>query len=55
MVARGDADAMVTGLTRNYSVALDTVRNVDTKPGHRVIGVSLALCRGAPCWSPIRP
>jgi malate dehydrogenase (oxaloacetate-decarboxylating)(NADP+) len=26
MVARGDADAMVTGLTRNYSVALDTVR-----------------------------
>jgi malate dehydrogenase (oxaloacetate-decarboxylating)(NADP+) len=47
MVARGDADAMVTGLTRNYSVALDTVRNVvDTKPGHRVIGVSLALCRG---------
>ncbi|MCA1299670.1 NADP-dependent malic enzyme [Stappia indica] len=47
MVARGDADAMVTGLTRNYSVALDTVRNcIDTKPGHRVIGVSLALCRG---------
>ena len=47
MVARGDADAMVTGLTRNYSVALDTVRSViDTKPGHRVIGVSLALCRG---------
>ncbi|GGF06339.1 NADP-dependent malic enzyme [Stappia taiwanensis] len=47
MVARGDADAMVTGLTRNYSVALDTVRNcIDIKPGHRVIGVSLALCRG---------
>jgi malate dehydrogenase (oxaloacetate-decarboxylating)(NADP+) len=47
MVARGDADAMVTGLTRNYSVALDTVRAcLDTKPGHRVIGVSLALARG---------
>lgn len=47
MVARGDADAMVTGLTRNYSVALDTVRNcIDPKPGHRVIGVSLALGRG---------
>ena len=47
MVARGDADAMVTGLTRNYSVALDTVRAcIDTKPGHRVIGVSLALARG---------
>ncbi|MGV2978185.1 NADP-dependent malic enzyme [Roseibium alexandrii] len=47
MVARGDADAMVTGLTRNYSVALDTVRaTIDPKPGHRVIGVSLALARG---------
>ncbi|MBN9673147.1 NADP-dependent malic enzyme [Roseibium aggregatum] len=47
MVARGDADAMVTGLTRNYSVALDTVKaTIDQKPGHRVIGVSLALARG---------
>ena len=47
MVARGDADAMVTGVTRNYSVALDTVRKViDTKPGHRVIGASLVLARG---------
>ncbi|CTQ58691.1 MAG: NADP-dependent malic enzyme [Roseibium album] len=47
MVARGDADAMVTGLTRNYSVALDTVKaTIDPKPGHRVIGVSLALVRG---------
>ncbi|WP_439528091.1 NADP-dependent malic enzyme [Pannonibacter sp.] len=47
MVARGDADAMVTGITRNYSVALDTVRQcIDTKPGHRVIGVSLVLARG---------
>ncbi|MEM5583297.1 NADP-dependent malic enzyme [Roseibium sp. AS2] len=47
MVARGDADAMVTGLTRNYSVALDTVKaTIDPKPGHRIIGVSLALARG---------
>ncbi|GAA0784739.1 NADP-dependent malic enzyme [Roseibium denhamense] len=47
MVARGDADAMVTGLTRNYSVALDTVKaTIDPKPGHRVIGVSLALAKG---------
>ncbi|ASP35182.1 NADP-dependent malic enzyme [Labrenzia sp. VG12] len=47
MVARGDADAMVTGVTRNYSVALDTVKaTIDPKPGHRVIGVSLALARG---------
>jgi malate dehydrogenase (oxaloacetate-decarboxylating)(NADP+) len=47
MVALGDADAMVTGLTRNYSTALEDVRRcIDAKPGHRVIGASLALCRG---------
>ncbi|PSC02847.1 NADP-dependent malic enzyme [Alsobacter soli] len=47
MVALGDADAMVTGVTRNFSVALDDVRHViDPKPGHRVIGVSLVLARG---------
>jgi malate dehydrogenase (oxaloacetate-decarboxylating)(NADP+) len=47
MVALGDADAMVTGTTRNYSTALQDVRRcIDAKPGHRVIGVSLALCRG---------
>ncbi len=47
MVALGDADAMVTGVTRNYSTALEDVRRaIDHKPGHRVIGVSLALCRG---------
>ena len=47
MVALGDADAMVTGITRNYSTALDDIRRcVDVKPGHRVIGASLVLCRG---------
>jgi malate dehydrogenase (oxaloacetate-decarboxylating)(NADP+) len=47
MVALGDADAMVTGTTRNYSTALQDVRRcIDVKPGHRMIGVSLALCRG---------
>jgi malate dehydrogenase (oxaloacetate-decarboxylating)(NADP+) len=47
MVALGDADAMVTGVTRNFSVALDDVRRViDAKPGHTVIGVSLVLARG---------
>jgi malate dehydrogenase (oxaloacetate-decarboxylating)(NADP+) len=49
MVALGDADAMVTGVTRNFSVALEDVRHcIDTKPGHRVIGVSLVLARGRP-------
>ncbi|HEX8664103.1 MAG TPA: NADP-dependent malic enzyme [Beijerinckiaceae bacterium] len=47
MVALGDADAMVTGVTRNYSTALNDVRHViDAKPGHRVIGISLCLARG---------
>jgi malate dehydrogenase (oxaloacetate-decarboxylating)(NADP+) len=47
MVAMNDADAMVTGVTRNFSVALEEVRRViDPKPGHRVIGVSLVLARG---------
>lgn len=47
MVANGDADAMVTGLTRNFSVALDNVRRaVDELPGRTAIGVSMALVRG---------
>jgi len=47
MVATGDADAMVTGVTRNFSVALEDVRRcIDDKPGHRVMGVSLVLARG---------
>jgi malate dehydrogenase (oxaloacetate-decarboxylating)(NADP+) len=47
IVALGDADAMVTGVTRNFSVALEDVRRcIDPKPGHRVMGVSLVLARG---------
>ncbi len=46
MVSSGDADAMVTGLTRNFSVALDNVRRaLDVAPGHTAIGVSMALVR----------
>jgi malate dehydrogenase (oxaloacetate-decarboxylating)(NADP+) len=49
MVALNDADAMVTGVTRNFSVALEDVRRcIDPKPGHRVMGVSLVLARGRP-------
>jgi len=49
MVALGDADAMVTGVTRNFSVALTDVRHcIDAKPGHRVMGISLVLARGRP-------
>lgn len=45
----GDADAMVSGVTRNFSIALEEVRCViDDKPGHRLIGVSIVLTRGEP-------
>lgn len=47
MVRAGHADAMITGVTRNYSVALDAVRHVlDPKAGQRIIGVSIILARG---------
>jgi malate dehydrogenase (oxaloacetate-decarboxylating)(NADP+) len=47
MVALGDADALVTGVTRSYSSVMEDLRRcIDPKPGHRVIGISIALCRG---------
>ncbi len=47
MVALGDADAMVTGVTRNYSVALEDIKRViDPKPGQRMIGVSMLIRPG---------
>jgi malate dehydrogenase (oxaloacetate-decarboxylating)(NADP+) len=49
MVAVGDADAMVTGATRNFSNCFEEVRHlIDAKPGHRMIGVSIVLARGRP-------
>ncbi len=47
MVAMGDADAMVTGLTRNYNDVLDDIlRVIDPKPGHRIFGMTMMLARG---------
>ena len=47
MIAHGHADAMVTGITRNWSTALQDVRRVlDPKPRRRVIGVSVIVSRG---------
>ncbi len=47
MVALGHADALVTGVTRNWSIAYENVRFVlDNKAGHRPIGVSIVLCGG---------
>ena len=46
MVVNGQADGMVTGVTRNYSAALkDVMLAVDPKPGHRVIGTSLVIAQ----------
>jgi len=47
MVAAGDADALVTGVTRSYSVALGDVRRViDDAAGKRAMGISMVLARG---------
>ena len=47
MVARGDADAMVTGLTRNYHQALDGICAVlDPKPDEHVFGLTMLLAHG---------
>jgi len=46
MVAKGHADAMVTGLTRSFSTCLDEItRAIDPKPGERLFGLSMFLSR----------
>ncbi len=47
MVALGDADGMVTGVTRSYDQALEEVlRVIDPAPGGRVMGMSIVLSKG---------
>jgi malate dehydrogenase (oxaloacetate-decarboxylating)(NADP+) len=47
MLAFDHADAMVTGVTRNFGTSLDDVRRViDPKPGERVFGMSVILSKG---------
>jgi malate dehydrogenase (oxaloacetate-decarboxylating)(NADP+) len=44
MVACGDADAMVTGLSRSHAVSLEGVRlAIDPAPEHLLFGISLLL------------
>ncbi len=46
MLACGEADALVTGLTRNFSqVYNDLTRALDRKPGKRVFGLALLVAR----------
>jgi malate dehydrogenase (oxaloacetate-decarboxylating)(NADP+) len=47
MVACGDADAMVTGATRSYSVSLEDVSQaIEAKPGSRAFGLTMLLTQG---------
>jgi malate dehydrogenase (oxaloacetate-decarboxylating)(NADP+) len=47
MLAAGDADAMVTGVTRNYAAALSDVRKViDDSHGTRPIGMQIVFAKG---------
>ena len=47
MVMAGDADGVVTGLTRNYYQAFDDVqRMIDPRPGERVFGITMIIGRG---------
>ena len=44
MVSLGDADAMVTGVTRNYSLALEDIRKViDPAENKRIVGISVII------------
>ncbi len=46
MVACGDADAMVTGITRNYAVCVDEISRVlDTKENHQLFGLSIVVAQ----------
>ena len=47
MVALGDADAMVTGLTRSYHTSYDEIATVlEPKPGELVFGLTLLVTHG---------
>ena len=47
MLAHGEIDAMVTGLTRNYSMCFEEItRVIDPVPGAELFGLSIILLRG---------
>ncbi len=46
MLACGDGDALITGLTRTYYRALENIcRVIDTKPGEHMIGISMMVTK----------
>ena len=51
LLAMGKADGMVTGVTRNYSAALENIKlALDPRPGERIIGMSAILAKGRPIF-----
>jgi len=47
MVASGEADAMITGLTRRFAVSYEQVRHIiDNQHGARVFGMTMIVARG---------
>ena len=47
MVASGDADGMITGLTRSFGVALDDVRRaIDVKEHETLMATTMVIARG---------
>jgi len=47
MLARGDGDAMITGVTRNYNVCMqDIMRVIPTKKNHLVFGLTIMIAKG---------
>lgn len=47
MLACGDGDALITGLTRGYTGTLnDVMQVIDPKPNHLVFGISLMIANG---------
>jgi len=47
MLVHGEADGMVTGVTRNFDQVLEEVtRVIDPAPGGRVMGMSILLAKG---------
>ena len=47
MLALGHGDALITGVTRNYTVSLENItRVIDTKPDEFLFGISMIVAKG---------
>jgi malate dehydrogenase (oxaloacetate-decarboxylating)(NADP+) len=47
MLTRGDGDAMITGVTRNYNVCMqDIMRIIPTRKNHLLFGLTIMIAKG---------